>query len=160
MRVHSLAYLSSHRCTPPEAVRIAAANGYQFVGLRLWPNAPGAPQQFLIDRPEVLRDRDRLRTVLSWPEDSAGGLMNTDTVSVRPDVTLETVLRYLRMRGEIPEKTDALFVVNRHDRYLGVLDLAAGIARTSRLSCQIVLTEGMDGLTVRIPPESNDMSRF
>jgi magnesium transporter len=42
---------------------------------------------------------------------------------VRPDVTLETVLRYLRMRGEIPEKTDSLFVVNRHDRYLGTLSL-------------------------------------
>lgn len=56
MRVHSLAYLSSHRCTPPEAVRIAAANGYQFVGLRLWPNAPGAPQQFLIERPDVLKE--------------------------------------------------------------------------------------------------------
>jgi len=55
-RVYSLAYLSSHRCTPPEAVRVAAANGYQFVGLRLWPNAPGAPQQFLIDRPEVLKE--------------------------------------------------------------------------------------------------------
>ena len=54
-RVYSLAYLSSHRCTPPEAVRVAAANGYQFVGLRLWPNAPGAPQQFLLDRPEVLK---------------------------------------------------------------------------------------------------------
>lgn len=55
-RVYSLAYLSSHRCTPPEAVRVAAATGYQFVGLRLWPNAPGAPQQFLIDKPEVLRE--------------------------------------------------------------------------------------------------------
>jgi sugar phosphate isomerase/epimerase len=55
-RVYSLAYLSSHRCTPPEAIRVAAANGYQFVGLRLWPNAPGAPQQFLIDRPEVLKE--------------------------------------------------------------------------------------------------------
>lgn len=54
-RVYSLAYLSSHRCTPPEAVRIAAANGYEYVGLRLWPNAPGAPQQFLIDRPDVLK---------------------------------------------------------------------------------------------------------
>ncbi|WP_416379102.1 2Fe-2S iron-sulfur cluster-binding protein [Altererythrobacter sp. H2] len=41
-----------------------------------------------------------------------------------------------------------------------MLDLAAGIARTSRLSCQIVLADGMDGLAVRIPPESNDMSRF
>ena len=55
-RTYSLAYLSSHRCTPPEAVRVAAANGYPFVGLRLWPNAPGAPQQFLIDKPEVLKE--------------------------------------------------------------------------------------------------------
>jgi sugar phosphate isomerase/epimerase len=55
-RLYSLAYLSSHRCTPPEAVRIAAATGYAFVGLRLWPNAPGAPQQFLIDRPAVLKE--------------------------------------------------------------------------------------------------------
>lgn len=55
-RVYSLAYLSSHRCTPPEAVRVAAANGYPYVGLRLWPNAPGAPQQFLIDRPDVLKE--------------------------------------------------------------------------------------------------------
>ena len=54
-RTYSLAYLSSHRCTPPEAVRIAAAQGYQYVGLRLWPNAPGAPQQFLLDRPDVLK---------------------------------------------------------------------------------------------------------
>ena len=64
------------------------------------------------------RDRERLRNVLAWPEDSAGGLMNTDTVSVRPDVSLEVVLRYLRMRGELPERTDSLFVVDRHDRYL------------------------------------------
>ena len=56
------------------------------------------------------QDRERLRRVLSWPEDSAGGLMNTDTVSVRPDVTLEVVLRYLRMRGELPARTDSLFV--------------------------------------------------
>ena len=69
------------------------------------------------------QDRDRLNAVLGFEEDTAGGLMNTDTVSVRPDVTLETVLRYLRMRGDIPDKTDALFVVNRHDRYLGVLHL-------------------------------------
>ncbi|MEN9837197.1 MAG: hypothetical protein RLZ79_865 [Pseudomonadota bacterium] len=67
------------------------------------------------------RDRERLRNVLSWPEDSAGGLMNTDTVSVRPDVTLEVVLRYLRMRGELPSRTDSLFVVDRDDRYLGTI---------------------------------------
>jgi magnesium transporter len=72
------------------------------------------------------QDRDRLQDVielLAYPEDSAGGLMNTDTVTVRPDVTLDVVLRYLRLRGGLPEKTDALFVVNRRDRYLGNLYL-------------------------------------
>ena len=56
MRKYSLAYLTSHRCTPPEAVRVAAAAGYAYVGLRLWPNAPGAPQQHLLGLPDVLRE--------------------------------------------------------------------------------------------------------
>jgi magnesium transporter len=68
-------------------------------------------------------DRERLSRVLSWPEDSAGGLMSTDTVSVRADVSLEVVQRYLRMRGELPDKTDRLFVVDRNDRFLGTLTL-------------------------------------
>ncbi len=55
-RVYSLAYLTSHRCSPPEAIRIAATNGYAHVGLRLWPNAPGAPQQHLLGLPDVLRE--------------------------------------------------------------------------------------------------------
>jgi magnesium transporter len=69
-------------------------------------------------------DRERLSRVLSWPEDSAGGLMSTDTVSVRADVSLEVVQRYLRMRGELPERTDRLFVVDRNDRFLGTITLA------------------------------------
>jgi magnesium transporter len=69
------------------------------------------------------QDRERLRTVLSYPEDSAGGLMNTDAISLRPDVSVEVVLRYLRMRGELPEKTDRLFVVDRRDNYLGTVPL-------------------------------------
>ncbi|MEP7313114.1 MAG: magnesium transporter [Pseudomonadota bacterium] len=70
------------------------------------------------------QDRERLTRVLSWPEDSAGGLMNTDTVSVRADVSLEVVQRYLRMRGELPDRTDSLFVVDRDDRFLGTITLA------------------------------------
>jgi magnesium transporter len=71
------------------------------------------------------QDRERLSRVLSWPEDSAGGLMNTDTVSVRADVSLEVVQRYLRMRGELPDRTDRLFVVDRNDRFLGTVTLAS-----------------------------------
>lgn len=68
-----------------------------------------------------LSDRLRLQAVLSHAEDSAGGLMNPDTITVRRDVTVEVVLRYLRMRKEIPPGTDALFVVGRDGGYLGCL---------------------------------------
>lgn len=78
---------------------------------------------------EVLRsmdkqDRQRLESVLSYDEDSAGGLMNVDTLTVRPDVSLDVVLRYLRLRGEIPDLTDSLMVVDRNDLYMGVLPLS------------------------------------
>jgi magnesium transporter len=68
--------------------------------------------------------RERLESVLSFPEDSAGGLMNTDTLTVRPEVTLDVVLRYLRLLGEMPEQTDNLIVVDRNNRYLGLLSLS------------------------------------
>ncbi len=70
------------------------------------------------------RDRQRLESVLSYDEDTAGGLMNTDTVTVRRDVTLDVVLRYLRARGELPRATDSLFVVDRYDHYIGTLALS------------------------------------
>jgi magnesium transporter len=78
---------------------------------------------------EVLRsldrqDRDRLAQVLSYPEDSAGGLMDPDVLTIRPDVTLDVVLRFLRVRGELPEVFDLLFVVDRQGRYLGSLKLS------------------------------------
>ncbi len=80
------------------------------------------------------QDRKRLETVLAYDEDSAGGLMNTDTLTVRPDVTLDVVLRYLRKRGEIPEQTDNLIVVDRTDHYLGLLPLSALLTNEESLS--------------------------
>ncbi len=66
-------------------------------------------------------DRERLQQVLTYDEDSAGGLMNPDVISVRPNVTLDVVIRYLRLQGEMADGTDSLFVVDRNNRYLGVL---------------------------------------
>lgn len=70
------------------------------------------------------QDRQRLDTALSFADDTAGGLMNLDAVTVRENITIEVVLRYLRRRGELPEHTNSLFVVDRADRLLGVLSLA------------------------------------
>ncbi len=65
----------------------------------------------------------RLASVLTYPEDTAGGLMNIDVISVRADVSLEAVARYMRLLADIPPKTDNLMVVDRDNHYLGVLPL-------------------------------------
>ena len=67
--------------------------------------------------------RQRLQTVLSFSDDSAGGLMSTDIITIRADLTLDVVLRYLRRHSEIPPNTDNLIVVNRHDRFVGLLPI-------------------------------------
>ena len=69
------------------------------------------------------QDRSRLEQVMFYADDTAGGLMNTDTITIRADLTLDVVLRYLRRHEEIPEMTDNLIVVSRDDRYVGLLPL-------------------------------------
>ena len=69
------------------------------------------------------QNRARIASVLSYPEDTAGGLMNVDTITVRSDVHLDAVVRYLRWRADLPDKTDSLMVVDRDNRYQGVLPL-------------------------------------
>lgn len=70
------------------------------------------------------QNRERLELILGYDEDSAGGLMNTDVITIRPDVSLGVVIRYLRRMGEIPEKTNRLMVIDRDNRLIGVLRLA------------------------------------
>jgi len=84
-------------------------------------------------------DRARLQSVLAYEPDTAGGLMNTDTVTVRPDVALEVVQRYLRLRGELPPHTDALFVVDRYGAYLGTLPLDKILTRDPDALVQAVM---------------------
>ncbi len=88
----------------------------------------------LIDLPEAVtqevlqsldkQDHERVQQVLAYDEESAGGLMNVDIVTVRPDVTLEVVARYLRFVGEITDGTDSIFVVGRDNNYIGSLYLS------------------------------------
>ena len=128
---------------------VAAAEGLEADDLAdLLQDLPEAVNRRVL-RSMDAQDRERLRAMLAYDEDTAGGLMNTDTVSVRPDVTLETVLRYLRMRGELPEKTDSLFVVNRYDRYLGALD----VTRLLTEDLERTVGEVMDPEAGGIPPE-------
>jgi len=69
--------------------------------------------------------RAGLGEVLSYPEDTAGGLMDLETVTVRGNVPIRVVIRYLRLLGRLPDHTDKLFVVDRRNRLRGVLRLSA-----------------------------------
>ncbi len=75
-RIYSLAYLSSHRCTPAQAIQVAAQTGYSFVGLRLWPNAAGAPQQHLLGQPEALRE------TLAAQRDTGVGVFDLEIIRI------------------------------------------------------------------------------
>ena len=106
---------------------------------------------------EVLRsldrqDRERLARVLSYPEDSAGGLMDPDVLTIRPDVTLDVVLRYLRVRGELPEVFDLLFVVDRQGRYLGSLKLSDLLTRNPAS----MVSDLMDTSAITIPVDLHE----
>ncbi len=88
------------------------------------------------------QDRERLEQVLSYPEDSAGGLMNLDTITVRGDVTLDVVLRYLRRRGAMPRHTDRLWVVDLYGRYRGQLPIRRLLtSSTATLVSEVIRTD-------------------
>ena len=104
---------------------------------------------------EVLRAMDtqhrrRVETLLAYEEDTAGGLINTDVITVRSDITLEVVLRYLRILGDIPENTDSLYVVDHEDHYIGTLELSKLISRSRSLTVSEVMShqiEAIDAMT-------------
>jgi magnesium transporter len=70
-----------------------------------------------------IEDREQLRSAMSYPEDAVGALMDFEMVTIREDVTLEVVSRYLRRFDELPDHTDQLFIVDRDERFKGVLPL-------------------------------------
>jgi magnesium transporter len=96
--------------------------------------------------------RRRVEAVLAYEEDTAGGLMNTDVITVRTDITLEVVLRYLRMLGELPDNTDSLYVVDHNDHYLGTLRLSQVVSRSRSL----LVSEVMSHQVEAIPANASD----
>jgi len=113
---------------------------------------------------EVLRAMDtqhrrRVETLLAYEEDTAGGLMNTDVITVRSDITLEVVLRYLRILGDIPENTDSLYVVDHEDHYIGTLELSKLISRSRSLTVSEVMSHQIEAINA-MTDESEVAHRF
>ena len=106
--------------------------------------------------PEVLRamddqDRQRVEKVLSYADDTAGGLMNTDAITVRPDLTIDVVLRYLRRHEEIPVVTDNLFVVNRSDTFLGTLPIRKMLTCGPNITVREVMITNVEAIPATMP---------
>jgi magnesium transporter len=95
------------------------------------------------------QNRERLASILSYAEDTAGGLMNTDVVPVRSDVSLDVVARYLRKLGDLPQQTDSLMVVDRDNRYMGLLPLASILIKKPEITVGEVMKadDGIAALT-------------
>jgi magnesium transporter len=95
-----------------------------------------------------LQDRTRLERVMHYPDDTAGGLMNTDTITIRARFTLDVVLRYLRRHEEIPEMTDNLIVVNRSDQFIGLLPLRTLLVSDPSASVREMMRTDVDPIPV------------
>ena len=102
-------------------------------------------------------DRARVEAVLSFPEDSAGGLMDTDAITVRPRHTLELVLRYLRLRKELPSGTDALIVVNSEDQYVGMLPLTKVLTSDPSVTVREIMDS--DAPAMRVDQPDKEIAR-
>lgn len=92
------------------------------------------------------QERDRLKSVLSYDEDSAGGLMDLDTIVIRSDISLDVVLRYLRGKGSLPKGTDNLFVVDRENHYIGLLPLSLILTSNPELQVKELMVTNIEGI--------------
>ena len=108
------------------------------------------PQQVATEVLQAMdqQDRQRVESILSYDEDTAGGLMNTDTITVRPRHTVELVLRYLRRHDSIPEMTDNIYVVNRDDEFLGILPLREILVSDPHVSVRKVMRSEIEAIPV------------
>lgn len=112
---------------------------------------PGAVTQEVLASMDQ-QDRARIERVLPYAEDTAGGLMTTDAITIRARVTLDVVLRYLRRHSEIPPMTDNLIVVNNQDQYIGLLPLRTLLVSDPSASVREMMVTDVNA----IPAEMTD----
>ena len=103
-------------------------------------NLPQQRTSFLLSKMTKI-DRKRVEMVLEYPEDSAGGLLNNDIISVQKDSSLNLVLEYLRSIGDIPENTDKLFVVSKNNNFIGELKISKIISSNPELKVSDVMND-------------------
>jgi len=105
--------------------------------------APDLPENVFQDLLDSLdaQNRERLESILSYPEDTVGSLMDHEVITVRDDISLEVALRYLRKLGSLPNHTDKLFVVDRSGSLKGILPLKKIVVNEAELKIKDVMVD-------------------
>lgn len=99
------------------------------------------------------QDRHRAEQALSYGEETAGFIMNTDTITLRSDVPIDVVFRYLRLKGELPENTDTLYVVNRTDNLVGIVPVARLLTSDPEATVSEIMDAEAEAIPVNLPDE-------
>ncbi len=120
-------------------------------------NLPQQRISFLLSKMTKI-DRERVEMVLEYPEDSAGGLLNNDIISVQKDSSLNLVLEYLRSIGDIPENTDKLFVVSKNNNFIGELKISKIISSNPELKVSDVMNDKPH--TFMVNESDKEVSKF
>jgi magnesium transporter len=97
------------------------------------------------------QDRARVEAALSYDEESAGGIMNTDTITLRPDVTVDVVLRYLRLKGTLPEATDSFYVVDQNDLFIGAVSISALVTAQPETNISDLIDKDIQAVPADMP---------
>jgi magnesium transporter len=115
--------------------------------------APDLPRAVIDDvfRSLPIAEREQLRAAMSYPEDAVGALMDFDVITIRENVKLEVVLRYLRRLDELPDHTDQLFVVDRNEHLKGVLLVSRLLVSDPDVEVTQVMTKEM----IKLHPDDN-----
>lgn len=142
----------------PENVIVAAANLEDDNLAHILRNMPDNTYQMVLNSMDK-QDRARAERILSYEDETAGALMNTDTITVRPDVTVDVILRYLRLKESLPDATDYLYVVDMDDKFLGEISLAALVTSQPTQLVSDVMETDFEVVPVAMP-ESEVASLF
>ena len=94
------------------------------------------------------KERKRIEIGLTYPENTAGGLLNTDVISVRPSHSIEVVINYLRDQKELPDNTDKIFVVNKEDEYIGEIAISKIITCKPNLTVREIMSTSSNPILV------------
>ncbi len=102
------------------------------------------------------QQRQRVKAALAYDEDTAGGMMDTEVITIRANVSIDVVLRYLRMQEELPEHTDNLIIINKYGKYSGVLTLAKLLTSKPDEKVQDILDDQYPAIPADMP--SNEVA--